>query len=213
MAQTKNDRTMRLAWILLAFALISAVLVSGTMAKYVTTASGTDTARVAAWGVNVAGDVALFDTNYAADDSTYTLTADSVISTAGNVVAPGTSGTAAAFTITGTPEVATRVTFAAGAGSALAGWGGYEPIVWSVTINGATTSDLTFDQMLAALDGVSLDFAPNTNLSAAATDVAVAWDWPFSTGAANDILDTNLGNAATPATITLNLAATVTQID
>ena len=42
---------------------------------------------------------------------------------------------------------------------------------------------------------------------------SVSWEWPFSTSDANDLKDTALGNAATKAEVSLDVATTVTQID
>ena len=67
--------------------------------------------------------------------------------------------------------------------------------------------------MEAAIKGVSADYAPNTDLSAVNDDLNVTWEWPFSTSAENDVKDTALGNAETPAEVTLTVSATVTQID
>ena len=60
----KKNRMMRLASILLVATLMSTCTISGTFAKYVTTASGSDTARVAKWGVTVTANGALFDHVY-----------------------------------------------------------------------------------------------------------------------------------------------------
>ena len=46
---------MRIASILFIVTLISTCCVSGTFAKYVTSASASDTARVAKWGVSISG--------------------------------------------------------------------------------------------------------------------------------------------------------------
>ena len=49
----KKNVMMRLASFLLVAVLISTSAISGTYAKYVTTAEGKETARVAKWGVQV----------------------------------------------------------------------------------------------------------------------------------------------------------------
>ena len=83
--------------------------VGGTFAKYTTGDSGDDSARVAKWGVTVEGTADTFAETYAKNDNSFIVAANTVVSTSGYVVAPGTSGNMAAFTITGTPEVAVRV--------------------------------------------------------------------------------------------------------
>ena len=116
----KKNRMMRLASILLVCVLLTTSVISGTFAKYTTTASGNDSARVAKWGVDVKVNSAesLFSTQYNTHETTakkntsnediaITVKADSA-NGAGDVVAPGTNGVFT-FSITGTPEVATSV--------------------------------------------------------------------------------------------------------
>ena len=103
---------MRLASALLVAVLLTTCTISGTFAKYVTTASATDTARVAKWGVTVeaTGNDA-FAPSYEAD--TAGVTSYAVFSNADldhdsftdDVLAPGTSGHLGKLTIKGKPEV------------------------------------------------------------------------------------------------------------
>lgn len=116
----KKNKMMRLASAMMVLTLMSTSVISGTFAKYVTTNSGSDVARVAKWGVeiSVADDMGIFATSYATDDETSEYTgALSVESSAtvsaanGNVervVAPGTSGSMT-FSVTGQPEVAVEL--------------------------------------------------------------------------------------------------------
>ena len=108
----KKNRMMRLASVLLIAVLISTSAISGTYAKYVTTASGSDTARVAKWGVAIEVDGALFAQTYknvanqntpGGEDATV-LTV--VSSSKDKLVAPGTKNEEGiTFAITGKPEV------------------------------------------------------------------------------------------------------------
>ena len=110
---SKKNRTLRAAVLMLALVLITSCFVGGTFAKYVTSGSGTDSARVAKFGVTVTASGDLFAKEYATDDQTVVGTiAKSVIST-DKVVAPGTesNGDFVAATVTGTPEVAVRVSY------------------------------------------------------------------------------------------------------
>lgn len=93
----KKNRTMRAATLLLALTLMTSTFVSGTFAKYVTSASGSDKARVAHWGFRTDSDLNattftldnLFLSSYDGDGDT------SVTSQNGeDVIAPGTSGSA-----------------------------------------------------------------------------------------------------------------------
>ena len=118
----KKNKMMRIASILMVATLITTCAISGTFAKYVTRASGEDTARVAQWGIilGISGGDA-FDTQYPASDEAYLEAGGeySVVSAGAlgdneieKVVAPGTSSKEIEMnlvaTVKGTPEVAAR---------------------------------------------------------------------------------------------------------
>lgn len=105
----KKNKMMRLASGLLVAVLITTSTISGTFAKYVTSADATDSARVAKWGVavEVTGDDA-FGTNY---NDAVEATGTKVVSFNGdNVLAPGTNGTLGTAKVAGQPEVKVKVT-------------------------------------------------------------------------------------------------------
>ena len=101
----KKNHTMRAASLLLVLTLITSCFVGGTFAKYTTELSGDDTARVAKFGVTLDADTDLFSMEYNAPGSISVKSHDDA-----DVIAPGTTGTAAAFTISGDPEVDVKVT-------------------------------------------------------------------------------------------------------
>lgn len=110
----KKNAMMRLAAILLVCVLASTCGISGTYAKYVTQASGTDTARVAKWGVRTSVSTDLFDTNYqntpAVENDKNGDPITLAVQSSQNVVAPGTANVGTlTFTLTGVPEVAVNV--------------------------------------------------------------------------------------------------------
>lgn len=218
---TKKNWGFRLMLFALLFTLVSTCLMSGTLAKYITSSSGTDTARVAKWGVVISSTgTDLFSASYAADDTSYASITNSV-SASVDVVAPGTTGTASGFSITGTPEVACLVSVTVDTteseltGWTLAGDVAYEPIVWS--INGTVCgTNGTFSELLTALDAIEIACPAGTDLSTIATSAyVISWAWDFDDNGAgtNDANDTYLGNKATAPTITLVFSVTVTQID
>lgn len=236
---SKKNWTLRAAVLMLALVLITSCFVGGTFAKYVTGGSGTDSARVAKFGVTVTANGDVFAKEYATDDQTVVGTiAKSVIST-DKVVAPGTKSTGdfVAATVTGTPEVAVRVSYKLDTASLqLENWKDgddefYCPLVFRVKNNNGNTviSGMDFqtaDAMKAALVNAvaayTKDYAPGTDLSGKAADtLAISWEWPFETGTdadkpANNVRDTFLGDEAAAgraATVSLTLATTVTQID
>lgn len=114
----KKNRFIKLASGLLVLCLMTTCVIGATLAKYTTAGSGADTARVAKWGVTVSASGSLFGKAYAsnsADTNANEIVASSTnVSSDSNVVAPGTKNTTGLnFTVSGTPEVAYSLTFAA----------------------------------------------------------------------------------------------------
>lgn len=114
----KKNKSMRAAGGLMIATLLSTSIVSGTYAKYVTSDSAKDSARVAKFGVEVKADGKLFDKTYlttsntpggaTADDNGTVLSVESsgAVNKIENVVAPGTkNGEGISFSVTGQPEV------------------------------------------------------------------------------------------------------------
>lgn len=236
---SKKNWTLRAVVLMFALVLITSCFVGGTFAKYVTSGSGTDSARVAKFGVTVTASGDLFAKEYATDDQTVVGTiAKSVIST-DKVVAPGTesNGDFVAATVTGTPEVAVRVSYKLDTATLqLENWKDgdgqfYCPLVFKVkTPDGNTvisgmefqTAEAMKAALVNAVAAYTKDYAPGTDLSGkAAETLAISWEWPFETGTdadkpANNVKDTFLGDEAAAgraATVSLTLATTVTQID
>ena len=204
-------------------AVLSLSLVSSTFAKYTTSGNATDTARVAKWGVNVAAE-ALADDQLEAD-----LTAtENEIKAGGeaDLLAPGTGIKFASVAISGQPEVAVRVTYAAEL--TLTNWTitdgttEYCPLIF--VINGVHHSmeghslttvsayEAKIEELIAAY---SKEYEEGTDLSAQSADeLTVSCYWDIDTG--HDVEDTHLGNLAANGaapTVTLTITATVTQID
>ena len=99
----KKNKMMRAASALLVAVLLTTSVISGTFAKYTTSDEGSDTARVAKWGVTVlAKDLTMFDTQYAKDDTSATLIGDYSVKSGDTdkVLAPGTTGSLANVTVT-----------------------------------------------------------------------------------------------------------------
>ena len=232
MTKKKSGKTMRLAGLLLVLVLVTSCFVGGTFAKYVTSGEATDTARVAKFGVEITtGTNTMFKTAYTKDDtSTTSASITNSVESTDKVVAPGTKGEMAKMTLTGKPEVAVHVSYAATL--KLEGWTvntteEYCPIVFTVAgtkykigDTGITNVSDLKSKVEAAIKDYSKNYAAGTDLSTVgAESLAISWEWPFETGAddsakaANNVKDTALGNATTPATIELSVTTTVTQID
>lgn len=118
----KKNKMMRVASILLVAVLLTTSIISGTFAKYVTSGETGDQARVAKFGVTIAGSGSLFAQTYyyeglnntpgkEADvfDGTWSsLTVES--SNGDNLVAPGTQNDEGmSLTVAGAPEVDVKV--------------------------------------------------------------------------------------------------------
>ena len=225
----KKNKLFLLGLFVVFAAVLSLSLVSNTLAKYTSNGSSSDSARVAKWGVTVTATSAdqLFLDAYGT-----TVQASVALD---DVLAPGTNGEFAGFTVAGTPEVDVRVSYVATvvlSGWAVTGDDFYCPVVVTITYDGgaATKIDgLTFDTAAQfkeaienAINGKTKDYDANTNLNAVDDDLQITWEWAFETGAdaaekaANTVKDTLLGDAAaasSASTISLDVKATIEQID
>ncbi|WP_418746422.1 hypothetical protein [Frisingicoccus sp.] len=236
----EKNRMMRLASALLILTLLTTCMISGTFAKYTTKAEGSDTARVAKWGVTVTANGSTFATEYNTDDGMVSGTiaksvvaATSASGTQDNLVAPGTKGEMTKMALSGTPEVAVKVSYV-GQFDISDNWkvNGifYCPLVIKVKSETGTTEikGLTYttatdfeNAVNNAIADYSTNYDANTNLSSKSDDfLSVEWEWPFSItnddNTTNDEKDTFLGGQAAsnnPATVTLTVTTTVTQID
>ena len=238
----KKNVMMRVASIMLVLVLLTSSVISGTFAKYVSEGTGTDSARVAKWGVTVTANGASFASAYHDKDhdntivtAAYEASTDSVKNSGAdsmNLVAPGTKGSMVSMALAGTPEVDVKVSYEGKfdiSDNWLDGNGEfYCPLVIKVNddyVYGvACSSAIEFENAVNALiKNYSKTYEAATDLSGVkAESLQISWEWPFETGAnaddikANDIKDTALGNQASLgnyATVTLEVVTTVTQID
>lgn len=213
----KKNKMMRAAGALMVVTLLTLSIVSGTFAKYVTSSSASDSARVAKFGVTVTADGSLFDNNYfAADENTpagttpdgeKNGTADAILtveSTNGKVVAPGTKNTTGlSVAVTGQPEVDVQVGLAVTATDIFLN--DYYPIKYTLTRNGANVKTGTLAEVEAALEGFAGRYDANTNLSTSIGTFVLTWEWDFDANGAgtNDSKDTLLGDIAAGVETTL----------
>lgn len=225
---SKKINFLRAGALTMVLALGTTCFMSGTLAKYVTSGEGSDSARVAKFGVKVTANGETFATSY--DEGVEVKT---VISAEDDdVVAPGTKGNMASMTLEGTPEVAVRVSYDVTELTAT-GWSvegnEYFPISFTIkegkndidpdvlTINSGETINAFLTRVEGVIENYSKDYPAGTDLSTVGTDsLAISWEWPFYVSDANDVKDTALGDAAADdnaATINLKVKTTVTQID
>lgn len=206
----KKNVMMRIASFLLVAVLITTCGISGTYAKYVTADNGSDSARVARWGVTIDATVDMFADAYldeevawVASDSDQTITVRA--NTEGqNLVAPGTNGTMANFDISGVPEVDVKVTYTGNL--TLTGWfldanlngvqdageTDYCPLVITIDTKG-TKEDFyigmvgidTVDQLETAVNNKITNYyniyETLTNLEEVEDDMIISWAWGYET--------------------------------
>lgn len=213
----KRNKTMRTAAVLGAAALLTTGAVTGTLAKYTTMNSGTDSATVAKFGVkiNVNDDMGLFKTHY--DKDTKDDQANTVVSAGtDNKIAPGTKGNMN-FSIEGMPEVATKLTvtvddietillkastYSLDAGKfaekdcKVTTTTDYEPIKWyfgETAINDSTVYDKTLNQLKSELENLTIVNKPNVSLN---KTYYIGWKWDYETDIDDDEATWSYNNAA-----------------
>ena len=234
----KKNKFMKLASGLLVLCLMTTCVIGATLAKYTTANTTTDQARVAKWGVKISAAAnSAFKTSYDKDESGTGAPALTVVSSndSEKVVAPGTEGNAVQFTITGTPEVAVRLSFAMTVnnevkltaannytdinGNTVNVATDYYPVVFTLNDGSSDIATGKLSDIATFLSTYTVDFAANTNLSTAVATYTLSWAWAFE---GNNVADTLLGDLAAGAittsnaystTVSYNLTITATQID
>ena len=224
----RKNKMMRTASGILVATLLTTSVISGTFAKYTTAAFGTDSARVAKFGVTITTTGDMFKDAYATDDTgvaTVGIITKSVITSgaAGDaVVAPGTKGTLTKATIKGKPEVAVRVAYEPKL--TLTGWKAvdntnntteYCPIVFKVNGetygltgmkdaagNVVTNASNSIEELKTDVEGAikaySKNYEPNTDLSGK-TNEYIDVSWEWAFDKNDDVKDTYLGDCAADA--------------
>ena len=236
----RKNRMMRLASALLILTMVTTCAISGTFAKYVTSDSGTDTARVAKWGFGATDNSIVLDN----------LFLDSYTNIAGenqaNVVAPGeTESVDFKFeydtaNVAAKPEVAYTFVVDAEVTGDYADLDKNKNFTWILDTNHyQTVAELidaieALDGNVAAADGKPANYyAPNTLPAAfypsdnGAATHTIGWNWEFEGGTATydhdgdpstaelnqDQFDTYMGNETDVDDVTITITITATQVD
>ncbi len=211
----KNDKITRFAILILALTMITLMVVSGTFAKYTSSATGSDTATVAKWsikvgsgdGVEIAGSSStvsfdLFSTIKDEDGGSEADVAGKASGTAvgstsatAKIIAPGTSGS---FDIIVKNESEVNATYSIA----------FESNNTSIPIE-FSTDGTTWKSTLSEANVTNAAI----NMNSAAQTKTVYWRWAYDVSAARDTADTNLGVAAqtSPASVTLSATISATQ--
>ena len=218
----KKNIMMRLSALLLVAVLLTTCVISGTFAKYVTTGSASDSAKVAKWGVEITAET-WADDNLEAD---LTAAEDHIVASASSdLLAPGTGVHFASVNVTGQPDVAVKVTYTADlelAGWALADSSVYCPLVFVIngdahSYAGVTASSVDdFEAKIEAyIAAYTEEYSAGVNLADfGAGKLTVSCYWAYESG--NDSADSYLGNQASignAPTVNLTINCTVTQVE
>jgi hypothetical protein len=224
-----KNRVFRIAALLLVLSLISAVMISGTFAKYTSEYSGQDTALVARWSLDVKGGGEKF-----ADGTENPATLDlfshlynvNIVEDAGTdkIIAPGVDGEFV-LSVTNNSDVAAGVEF------------GFEATGAEVPMEYSLDSD--FSTLYTTLNGETSSLAAAINTPSEGTSVFAAlpaaplmgdpttktltvyWRWPFERDTGDDLItndkaDTALGEDSAEGSsrigYTLKITATATQL-
>ena len=232
----RKNRTMRVAALLLALTLNTSCFVGGTFAKYTTSTTGGDSARVAYWGFDqdATTTIDMFDGAY--DNNNVKSSNED------NVIAPGTSKTTT-FAFGYTPKGETVNALKAGAIAA-------PEVAYTFTVDAAITGDYdaldanpnfkwtlqkgtetavqydTVANLIAAVKALSgeadgsMDYEAGklpTAFTSADEVYTIGWAWTFETTgdgmATQDATDTAMGNAQDLDDVTFAITITATQKD
>lgn len=202
---SKKHWTLRAAGLLFALVLITSCFVGGTFAKYVTSKSASDIARVARFGVKItAEDHTAFKTTYTTDATDLSIGVNSVISSIGTsgtrdkVVAPGTGeDKAATLSITGTPEVAVHVELTMSGMDVFLKAGDhrdltatsptaefnladrYYPVVFTLKQNDTVLKSGTISEINTYLATLPKNYDAGTDLGKEFGTYTLSWKWAF----------------------------------
>jgi hypothetical protein len=233
-SKTFNKRVLVLAIVALLLAIATVVGVS--FARYITTGdSVSDSATVATWGVEVTGTSdGIFSSSYENDGTTVVAS----VSGSQDVVAPGTSGKLISYSITGSPEVLTKVS--CNLNFKFDNWiiesdnspQFYCPLIFTIS-SGVNFTEIygssykTPSQLTTALNNAISNYGyayyePNTDLGLDNKSLpSITWRWDFTADSSSanagqkDEFDTELGNLAAgnnKPTITISGTVTAEQV-
>ncbi len=225
----RKNKTMRAAVLLLALVMITCCFVGNTFAKYVTVATGEDSARVAYWGWQ-SETIAIEDLFVKAyiDEPALESGNTAVLSKVSDVIAPGTTNSATiqfAYTEANgltAPEVDYLFTVSTEGSEIDDAIKNNTNIQWKLD-NGEWGN---WNDLLDAIE--ALDGNPYANSNGAGKYDAntlptnfgvddnvhtVSWRWIFNTSDAADVKDTGMGNANLLDSVKLKITITAVQTD
>ena len=201
----KNNKTVKFMALVLFVTILAIILVSGTYAKYTTSATGSDTATVAKWSIKLGDEdiakstektftIDLFSTITNTDGSEE----KNVKKTDGTLIAPGTMGSFTLLSLKNESEVNAKysVTYTLLNESGV-------PLEFTTNKDDESSWKSDFTAVNVSNEALATD--------ATATTATVYWRWAFTKDTARDTSDTTLGT--TTPTVTLTAKIDVEQAD
>lgn len=201
----KNNRIVKFMVLVLFVTILAIILVSGTYAKYTTSATGSDTATVAKWSIKLGDEdiakstektftIDLFSTITNTDGSEE----KNVKKTDGSLIAPGTMGSFTLASLKNESEVNAKysVTYTLTNESGV-------PLEFTTNKDDEDSWKSDFTAINVSNEALAMD--------ATATTATVYWRWAFTKDTARDTSDTTLGT--TTPTVTLTAKIDVEQAD
>lgn len=201
----KNNKLAKFMALVLLVTLLAVILVSGTYAKYTTSATGSDSATVAKWSIKLGDeDIAKSTEKTFAIDLFSTITntdgtgEKNVKKTDGSLIAPGTMGSFTLASLKNESEVNAKysVTYTLTNESGV-------PLEFTTNKEDESSWKSDFTSINVSNEALAMD--------ATATTATVYWRWAFTKDTARDISDTTLGT--TTPTVTLTAKIDVEQAD
>lgn len=205
----KKNKVLRLASVLMMACLLTTCVISGTFAKYVSTKSAQDQARVAYWGFKEA-TLEIKDLFANAYD-------DSVGSTV-DVIAPGTEGSVTIqYKYVGkenikAPEVAYKFEVSTAGSSCADKIKDNDNITWAFYKKDETPTWGTWIQLCDAIDNkLDEEVQAGALPELSKNEYTIAWKWVFEKDEAGNTADTDMSESL--AQVVLIITVTATQID
>lgn len=188
-----------IALVVLVFAVaITSYSVSGTYAKYTSTKTGTDKARVAIWGIDVTNDVSLFKSSLV--EGTDGINATSKYSD--NIIAPGSKGSYT-FKIEGNGTNAPEVdyTLKIEATGNITDASLKKKMKFQLDNKGGSEEDAShyynIDELLEKINALDTGSKHAAGSTVSTSEHTISWLWDFETTSkeSDDVTDTTLGNS------------------
>lgn len=218
----KKNKVLRLASVLMMACLLTTCVISGTFAKYVSTKSAQDQARVAYWGFKEATlEIKdLFANAYDNTDGEATVKSTQIDPDTNeevDVIAPGTEGSVTIqykYAKNGdieAPEVAYKFEVSTVGSECATVIQENKNITWAFYKKDETPTWGTWIQLCDDIDNLDEDVPAGELPALSDNEYTIAWKWVFEKDEAGNTADTAMSDSL--AEVVLKITVTATQID